>query len=66
MTNDLHEIGELIFACKTISQLANMEYKLRDEYPELTDDIYDYARWQYVNIREREKAEKEIKENGWN
>ena len=53
MTNEVYKIGELILACKTTAELSNVEYRLREDYPEYLDDIYDYARWQYYNIKER-------------
>ena len=53
MTNEVYKIGELILACKTIAELSTVEYQLREEYPEYLDDIYNYARLQYWNIKER-------------
>ena len=52
MTNEVDKIGELILACKTIAELSTMEYRLKKEYPEYLDDIYEYSRLQYYNIKE--------------
>lgn len=55
MTKEVDKIGKSILACKTITELSNMECQLRKEYPEYIDDIYEYARLQYYNIKQRSK-----------
>lgn len=52
MNKEFNKIGELILACKTIAELSKMEHRLKKEYPEYIDDIYDYARWQYYTIKQ--------------